>query len=61
MEKMYLNLRDCLSLMRFSLMGTVSEFIREEQALKTHVSKWQKGLSFNINDSARAERNTAEN
>lgn len=47
--------------MRSSLMGTVSEFVREEQALKTHVSKWQKELSFNINDGAKAARNTAEN
>lgn len=39
MEKIYLNLRNRLSLMRSSLMGTVSEFVREEQVLKTRVSK----------------------
>lgn len=60
MEIICLNLRDRLSLMRSSLMGTVSEFVREEQALKTRVSKWQE-LSFNINDGAKAARNTAEN
>lgn len=61
MEIICLNLRDRLSLMRSSLMGTVSEFVREEQALKTRFSKWQKELSFNINDGAKAARNTAEN
>lgn len=39
MEIICLNLRDRLSLMRSSLMGTVSECVREEQALKTRVSK----------------------
>lgn len=61
MEIKYLNLRDYLGVMSFSLMGTVSGFIREKQALKTCVRKWQKGLSFNINNNAKAASNSAEN